>query len=138
MTAITHNARITTATSLWRPAAAAGIVAATTTAAVAAGAHAAGVSLEVGGAPIPPSGFATMTVLAVVLGFGLAVALRRWASNPRRTFVRATIALTALSFIPDLVVSASAETRLTLVGSHIVAAVIVIPVLARQLPLRRR
>ena len=35
------------------------------TAVLAVVAHAAGVSLEVGGEPIPPSGFATMTLLAV-------------------------------------------------------------------------
>ncbi|MDX6276789.1 MAG: hypothetical protein QOJ72_917 [Nocardioidaceae bacterium] len=133
MTTITRNAPATSTTSLWKPATVAGLGAAAATAAIAVVAHTAGVSLEVGGEPIPPSGFATMTLLAVVLGFGLAVALRRWAGNPRQTFVRATIALTALSFVPDLLVSASSATRLTLMATHVVAAAIVIPAIARRL-----
>jgi hypothetical protein len=123
----------TTSAALWRPTVVAGIAAAAATAAFAAVAHAAGVSLSMSGNVVPPAGFATMTVAAVVLGYGLAVALRRWAANPRRAFVRSTVALTVLSFVPDLLVSVSTGTRLTLMGAHVVAAVIVIPAIASRL-----
>lgn len=122
--------------ALWRHAAGAGLVAAAATTAVAAIAHAAGASLAVGGEPIPPAGFAMPTLICVVLGYGLAVAMRRWAGRPRRAFVRATITLTALSLVPDLLVSASADTRATLMTSHFVAAAIVIPVISARLPRR--
>lgn len=124
----------TASSSLYKSAAIAAIAASAATSAVAAVAHRAGASLNVNGAPIPVSGFATMTLICTVLGFGIAVAMRRWAGNPRRTFVRTTIALTALSFVPDLLVSgAAAETRVTLMAAHLVAAAIFIPVIAVRL-----
>lgn len=129
----THTARATSGPGLWRPAALAGLGAAAATATVAAITHAAGVSLDVNGEPIPPSGFATLTLVCTVLGFGLAVAMRRRASRPRRTFVRTTIVLTALSLVPDLLVSASAGTKVTLMATHLVAAAIFIPVVSARL-----
>lgn len=134
-TTATSTVRTTTASrSIWRHAAVAAIAAAAATSAVAAVAHALGVSLNVDGAPIPVAGFATMTLMCTALGFGLAVALRRWARSPRRTFVRTTATLTALSFIPDLLVSgAAAETRVTLMVTHLVAAAIFIPAIAARL-----
>jgi Family of unknown function (DUF6069) len=136
MTAITSSAtRIPTSSRpIWRHATVAALAASAATSAVAAIAHAAGVSLDVNGEPIPVPGFATMTLLFTVVGFGLAVAMRRWASNPRRTFVRTTVVLTALSFLPDLLVSGAAtETRATLMVTHLVAAAIFIPVVASRL-----
>jgi hypothetical protein len=48
--------------------------------------------------------------------------------------VRTTVALTALSFIPDLLVAgAAAETRVTLMVTHLVAAAIFIPAIASRL-----
>jgi len=133
-TASTVRTTASTTTPIWRPAAAAGVTAAAVTAAVAAVAHAAGVSLTLDGEPIPPSGFAVMTLVCTAIGFGIAVALRRWARRPQRTFVRTSIALTALSFLPDLLVpAASADTRVTLMATHVVAAAIVIPVIAARL-----
>jgi hypothetical protein len=135
-------ARTTTATgtrTIWRHAAVAAVAAAAATAAVAAVAHSAGVPLTLDGEPIPPSGFATMTLLGAVIGFGIAVAMRRWARNPQRAFVRTSLALTALSFVPDLLVpAASADTRITLMATHVVAAAIVIPVIAARLAQGRR
>ena len=123
-----------TTTSMWRPAAAAGVAAAAATAAVATVAHAAGVPLTLDGEPIPPSGFAVMTLVCVAVGFGIAVAMRRWARRPQRAFVRSSLALTAVSFLPDLLVpAASADTRITLMATHVVAAAIVIPVIAARL-----
>jgi hypothetical protein len=124
----------TNARPIWRHAAAAAVAASAATAAVAALAHAAGVPLTLDGEPIPPMGFATMTLLCTVVGFGIAVAMRRWARRPQRTFVRTAVALTALSFLPDLLVpAASADTRATLMATHVVAAAIVIPVIAARL-----
>ena len=130
-TASTVRTTVSTTTPIWRPAAAAGVTAAAVTAAVAAVAHAAGVPLTLDSEPIPPSGFAVMTLVCTAIGFGIAVALRRWARRPQRTFVRTAIALTALSFLPDLLVpEASAPTRITLMATHVVAAAIVIPAIA--------
>lgn len=124
----------TTDSSLWRPAAVAGVAAAAATAAVAAVAHAAGVPLTLDGEAIPPTGFAVMTLLCTAVGFGLAVAMRRWVRSPQRTFVRTTVVLTALSFVPDLLVAgASADTRITLMVTHVVAATIFIPAIAARL-----
>jgi hypothetical protein len=44
-----------------------------------------------------------------------------------------TIALTALSFIPDVLADAHAATRLSLMLTHAVAAAVAIPLLAARL-----
>jgi peptidoglycan/LPS O-acetylase OafA/YrhL len=100
---------------------------------VAAVARAADVPLAVGGKAIPVAGFAQLTLVGALVGILLAVALSRWASRPRRTFVVTTVALTALSVIPDLSANATNGTRLVLALTHVVAAAIVIPALASKL-----
>jgi uncharacterized protein DUF6069 len=134
---ITADTTVRTTTSsrpIWRHATVAALAASTAASAVAAVAHAAGVSLDVNGEPIPVAGFATMTLFFTAVGFVIAVAIRRWAINPRRTFVRTTVVLTALSFLPDLLVAgAAAETRVTLMATHLVAAAIFIPAIASRL-----
>jgi hypothetical protein len=112
---------------------AAGAAAAVATSAFAAIADAVGVSLKVGGESIPVVGFAQVTFVAAIIGTVLAVALARRARHPQRTFVRTTLALTALSFVPDVLADAGGATRLTLALSHVVAAAIVIPLLASRL-----
>jgi hypothetical protein len=111
----------------------AGAAAAGATSAFAAIAHAAGVSLAVSGKAIPVLGFAQVTFVAAIIGTVLAVALSRRARHARRTFVRTTIGLTALSFVPDVLADAHTSTRLTLALSHVVAAAIVIPALTARL-----
>ncbi|CAM3715051.1 DUF6069 family protein [Smaragdicoccus niigatensis] len=127
----------TTSTStdraFWRPAAVATVGAAAATTAVAAIAHAAGISLAIDGQEIPVPGFATATLMLTVLGLVIAAGLRQWAANPRRAWVRTTVALTALSLVPDAIVNAAVETKLTLMLTHIVAAAIVIPVIAARI-----
>ncbi|MFI1239497.1 DUF6069 family protein [Nocardia salmonicida] len=59
--------------------------------------------------------------------------MRKWAGNPRTGFVRTTVALTALSLVPDVIVNASIDTKLTLILTHLVAAAIVIPTVAARL-----
>ncbi|ROO87139.1 hypothetical protein EDD29_4730 [Actinocorallia herbida] len=109
-------------------------IAAAATSAVAAAGEFAGISLEVGGEPIPVPGFATLTAVFSVVGLLLALALARWVRRPRTAFVRTTIVLTALSLVPDVIADASTPTKLLLMATHLVAAAIVIPSLARRLP----
>jgi hypothetical protein len=108
-------------------------VAAAATATVAAAGEFAGISLVVGGAPIPVSGFAVLTVIFSVVGLVLALVLARSARRPRTAFVRTTIVLTALSLVPDVLADASAATKMLLMLTHVVAAAIVIPAIARRL-----
>jgi hypothetical protein len=108
-------------------------VAAAATAAVAAVGDFAGVSLAVGGAPIPVSGFAVLTAVFSVVGLALALVLARTVRRPRTAFVRTTIVLTALSLVPDVLADASADTKALLMLTHLVAAAIVIPAIARRL-----
>ncbi|NHC44375.1 hypothetical protein G9H72_03745 [Motilibacter sp. K478] len=112
---------------------AATLVASAATMTVAATGKAAGVSLDVSGAPIPVSGFAVLTAICSAIGLVLAAVLARWAARPRRTFVRATVALTALSLVPDLVADAAWPTRALLMLTHLVAAAVVIPTVAARL-----
>ncbi|TDD12066.1 hypothetical protein E1292_02770 [Nonomuraea deserti] len=109
-------------------------VAAAATAGVAAAGELAGISLAVGGAPIPVSGFATLTAVFSALGLVLALILARTTRRPRVAFVRTTMVLTALSLLPDVLVDASPATKALLMLTHVVAAAIVVPVIARRLP----
>ena len=133
VTAPTATSSVPTVGSLLRDGAAAIVVAAAATAAVAAAGQAVGISLDVGGATIPASGFATLTVMFSVIGLLIAVGLRRFARHPRTTWIRTTVALTVLSLVPDLVADAAPTTKMLLMVTHLVAAAIVIPAVARRL-----
>jgi amino acid transporter len=108
-------------------------VASAATMTVAAVGHAAGISLDMGGAPIPVTGFGTLTAVFSLVGLVLAVVLSRKARNPQRTFIRTTVVLTVLSLVPDAVADAGPATKALLMVSHLVAAAIVIPAIARRL-----
>ena len=112
---------------------AATVAAAVATAVVAAAGQAVGISTAIAGASIPTSGFAVLTVMFSVIGLVIATVLRRFASNPRTAWLRTTIALTVLSFVPDLLADAAVTTKLLLMLTHAVAAAIVIPAVARRL-----
>lgn len=112
----------------------AAVVAAAATSAVAALGDAAGISLDVSEEPIPVAGFASLTLLFSLVGLALAIGLRRFTRRPRTVFVRTTVALTVLSYVPDLLADADVSTKLLLMASHTVAALIVIPALAGRLP----
>ena len=109
------------------------VVASAATASVAAAGNAAGISLDVAGAPIPVAGFATLTAVFSVVGLVLAAVLARFAKRPRTAFVRTTVVLTALSLVPDVLADAASGTKVLLMVTHLVAAAIVIPVVARRL-----
>jgi len=111
----------------------AAVGAAAATVAVAAAGHAAGISLDVSGAPIPLAGFATMTVICAIAGLVLAAVLSRVARHPRTAFVRSTVVLTVVSLGPDLLAQATPATKMLLMLTHLVAAAIVIPAVARRL-----
>ncbi|MBB5085081.1 DUF6069 family protein [Nonomuraea endophytica] len=108
-------------------------VAGAATAAVAAAGEFAGISLVVGGVPIPVPGFGVLTVIFSVVGLALALVLARRARRPRTAFVRTTIALTVLSLVPDVLVDAAPATRVLLMLTHVIAAAIVVPAIARRL-----
>jgi hypothetical protein len=109
------------------------VLAAAATAGVAAVGEFAGVSLVVGGAPIPVSGFAVLTVVFSLVGLALALVLARSVRRPRTVFVRVTVGLTALSLVPDVLADAAVATKVLLMLAHVVAAAIVIPAIARRL-----
>ena len=124
---------VATVGSLLRGGAAATVLAAVATAAVAAAGQAVGISLDISGAPIPVPGFATLTVMCSVVGLLIAVGLRRFARHPRTTWIRTTVALTVLSLVPDVLADAATTTKTLLMVTHLVAAAIVIPAVARRL-----
>jgi amino acid transporter len=119
--------------ALTRTGVAAAAVASAATMAVAAVGHAAGISLDMGGAPIPVTGFGMLTAVFSLVGLVLAVVLSRKARNPQRTFIRTTVVLTVLSLVPDVIADAGPATKALLMVSHLVAAAIVIPAVARRL-----
>lgn len=122
------------AAHLWSAGAVAVVVAAAATTVLAAVGRALGAPIAVDGEAIALAAFAMFTVIAGVAGIVLAVALNRWTRRPRRTFTVTTVVLTVLSLVPDLLVQVSPGSRIVLMLTHLVAAAIVIPALARRLP----
>ena len=106
----------------------AGAVAAAGTTGVAAIARAADVDLEVHGSSIPLPAFALWTVVGAALG----IVAARLLGDARR-FVAVTLAITAVSLVPAIVLPDDTATKLVLAGTHLLAAVIVIPALSRRL-----
>jgi amino acid transporter len=124
--------------SVWKHGVAAAVVASVTTTLLAAIASAAGVSFaDSTGASIPIAGFAELTLVFSLVGIGIAAVMARRARRPRSTFVRTSVALTALSFVPDLTFGFDAGSATTLILLHTVAAAIVVPTLTRRLPRTR-
>ena len=77
------------------------------------------------GASIPIAGFAQLTLVFSLIGVGMAAVMARKARRPRAAFVRTAVALTALSFVPDLTFGFDAGSAASLIALHIVAAAIV-------------
>ncbi len=111
-------------------------MAATTLAAALARAAGVGFEIPAGGEAIPLPGFAVVTGVFSLVGVAIALAFRRWSTRPAQRFVGTTVALTALSLLQPFVVGADAATTAALIGLHLVAAAVMIPVLARNLPER--
>jgi hypothetical protein len=128
-TTLTATPSTTTRPTVWRAGLVAGIAAAAATTVVALAAKAIDVPVAIDGEAIPVLGFAQLTLFFT----GVGVLLARFIGR-RPAFRTTTLVLTAASLVPDVLVSASVATKLTLMTSHLVAAAIVIPVLARRLP----
>jgi len=123
---------------LWKHGIAAAVVASVATTTLAALASAAGVSFaDSTGAGIPIAAFTQLTLVFSLIGVGLAAIMARKARRPRRTFVRTTTTLTALSFVPDLTFGFDTASAAALITLHTVAAAIVVPTLAKRLPRTR-
>lgn len=135
MNSTVNTTRVTTSSigALVGTGVAATVVASAATMAVAAAGHAAGISLDMGGVPIPVTGFGVLTAVFSLIGVAIAAVLARFARRPRRTFVRATVVLTVLSLVPDAIADAGPATKALLMLTHLVAAAIVIPAVARRL-----
>jgi hypothetical protein len=135
MTTTVNTTRATTSSigALIGTGVAAAVAASAATMAVAAAGHAAGTSLDIGGAPIPVTGFGTLTAIFSLVGVVIAAVLSRVARLPRRMFVRTTVVLTVLSLVPDAIADAEPATKALLMLTHLVAAAIVIPAVARRL-----
>lgn len=119
---------------VWKYGVAAAVVASVATTVLAAITSAAGVSFaDRTGASIPIAGFAQLTLVFSLVGVGIAAIMARKARRPRATFVRTAVALTALSFVPDLTFGFDAGSAATLIALHTVAAAIVVPTLASRL-----
>ncbi|MFI6850825.1 DUF6069 family protein [Streptomyces sp. NPDC050416] len=90
-------------------------------------------------AEIPVGGFGGGVVFWSVAGIVLAVVLVRWAKQPARTFTVTTVALTALSLAgPAVAPHTATSTQIVLAVSHVVAAAVIIPLVARRLSHVRR
>lgn len=110
----------------WRAGIVTVLAAAAATAVLAIALQAVGIDLEVGGEPIPVLGFAQMVALGGLIGIVLARHLSR------TTFLRVTVALTALSCVPSVALGDTVGDKLGLVLTHVVAAAIIVPRLARR------
>jgi len=120
--------------ALVRPGILASVAAASATTGLAAIATATGVRFADGsGSTIPAPAFTTLTLLFSFIGVGLAAVLAQRARRPRSTFIRTTLTLVVLSFIPDLASGFDASATATLMSAHLVAAGIVIPTVASRL-----
>ena len=120
------DARGTAGRVSWKRGLATGVVAALAATAIAAAFQAAGHPLSVTDGAIPALAFAQMVLLATVVG----VVIARHTS--RTTFYRVTVALTVLSCVPDIALGDGMLSRAGLILTHVVAAAIIVPRLARR------
>ncbi|KXO97064.1 Uncharacterised protein (plasmid) [Tsukamurella tyrosinosolvens] len=119
---------------VWKHGIGAAVVASVATTAIAAVASTAGVSFAgPDGSAIPLLGFAQLTMIFSLIAVGIAAVLARRARHPRSTFVRTCVALLVLSIVPDLTFGFDAASAAVLILTHVAAAAIVVPVLARRL-----
>ncbi|TQL67505.1 hypothetical protein FB381_1382 [Nocardioides albertanoniae] len=119
--------------SVWLHGLAAVVAASVAITALAAVAMAAGVSFETADGPIPLLGFTQLTAVFSLVGVAMAAIMARVARRPRRTFVVTTVVLTVASLVPDATFGFDVPSAIVLMALHVVAAVIVVPVLARRL-----
>jgi Family of unknown function (DUF6069) len=122
----TVPSRSTAGRVTWKRGLGTGVVAAVVVTAVAAAFQAVGATLSLTDGALPLASFGQMVMLATVVG----VLIARHTS--RTTFYRVTVALTALSCVPDLAWGDGVVSKAGLVLTHVVAAAIIVPRLARR------
>ncbi len=110
----------------WKRGLATGVVAGLVVTAVAGAFQAAGHTLSVVDGPIPVASFAQLVLLSTVVGIVIA------RHTSRATFYRATVALTVLSCVPDVAFGDGFVSKAGLALTHVVAAAIIVPRLARR------
>ena len=121
-------------------------LAAAATEALTAVVRAAGVQLAVGDpggsaasvVPVDVGACAISVAMSMVVGTVIAALINRRSSRPARTYRRVTGVLVLLSLVAPLTAAAtSTPTRLTLIATHLVAAAVIVPMVARRLPRTR-
>jgi uncharacterized membrane protein len=126
---------------LWQVGFAAALVAAAASIIVYAAARAGGVPMEL--TEVFADQFARMPVMNMawaalleggLAGTALAAACRRWTGRPRSYFVTLAVAGLIASFALPVTSDASTATKVVLVISHVVVAIIIVPALALALP----
>ena len=110
----------------WGRGIATGVAAAAAVTVVAEAFSAGGHALAVSDGAIPLLAFAQMVLLSTIVGIVIA------RHTSRATFFRVTAALTVLSCVPDLALGDGVLSKAGLMFTHVVAAAIVIPRLARR------
>lgn len=125
-TSVTVPATTTPGRVTWKRGLATGAVAAVAATAIAGAFQAAGHPLSVTDGAIPPLAFAQMVLLATVVGIVIA------RHTGRTTFVRVAVALTVLSCGPDVALGDGPLSTAGLILTHVVAAAIIVPRLARR------
>lgn len=110
----------------WKRGVATGVAAAAVVTTVAVAFQAVGHALAVTDGVIPLPAFAQMVLLSTVVGIVLA------RHTSRTTFYRVTAALTVLSCLPDIALGDGLLSKAGLILTHLVAAAIIIPRLARE------
>jgi hypothetical protein len=110
----------------WKRGLAAGVAAAAAVTVIAGAFQAAGHTLAVTDGAIPVLSFAQMVLFSTVIGIVIA------RHTSRTTFYRAAVALTVLSCVPDVALGDGALSKVGLILTHVVAAAIIVPRLARR------
>jgi len=125
-----RHARSRLTCTLPRATASVGALSGATTTAIAVLLRTAGVPLAVHG-KIPLAGFAQVTIIGAIIGGVLLAVLNRLSPTPRRLFLRLTIGFTALSCMVPAAYAETVSSKISLVALHLLAAVMIVPVLAR-------
>jgi hypothetical protein len=125
---------------VWQVSSRAGLTAAVATELYGLAARAAGVPMSAASfgsataTPITVGMFAMGTLLCTFWATVLAVVVARYARHPARIYLRATLALTAVSLaVPLSAADTATSTRVTLACGHLLAAAIIIPMVTRRL-----
>jgi hypothetical protein len=110
----------------WKRGLATGLVAAVAVTVIAGAFQAAGATLRLTDGALPLLSFGQLVLLSTVVGIVIA------RHTSRTTFYRVTVAMTVLSCGPDLALGDGFVSKAGLVLTHVVAAAIIIPRLARE------